>query len=307
MTLRGGAVSDRERHGLRRPETATEPYECYLRGRQSLHRLQRADLENSLAMFERAISLDRRYAPAWAGVATVHALLFEWWGARDEDLQEADRASRTAMELAPQLADAQLARGLVLTLFRRYEEAEQHFEAAALINPNLFDAYYYQARACFARGEIARSAELFRKASAVRTEDFQSPALEAQSLKMLGRHEEARQASLESIARAEQALGLNPFDRRALALVSLALFSMGERERAFEWSKRSLDLGPDDMSALVCAACLHARAGQKDEALQILERVFARGWGKRDWIEHDPDYDSLRDDPRFQRLLARLK
>src|SRR6185436_16097769 len=165
----------------------------------------------------------------------VHALLFEWWGAGDEDLQEADRASRTAMELAPQLADAQLARGLVLTLFRRYEEAEQHFEAAALINPNLFDAYYYQARACFARGEIARSAELFRKASAVRTEDFQSPALEAQSLKMLGRHEEARQASLESIARAEQALGLNPFDRRALALVSLALFSMGERERAFEW------------------------------------------------------------------------
>jgi hypothetical protein len=31
------------------------------------------------------------------------------------------------------------------------------------------------------------------------------------------------------------------------------------------------------------------------------------GWGSRDWVEHDPDYDSLRDDPRFQRRLARLK
>jgi len=36
-------------------------------------------------------------------------------------------------------------------------------------------------------------------------------------------------------------------------------------------------------------------------------RVTVRGWGKRDWVEHDPDYDSLRDDPRFQRLLAKLK
>jgi adenylate cyclase len=57
----------------------------------------------------------------------------------------------------------------------------------------------------------------------------------------------------------------------------------------------------------VSAACLHAQAGQKERALEFLERVFARGWGKRDWIEHDPDYDILRDDPRFKALLARLK
>ena len=49
------------------------------------------------------------------------------------------------------------------------------------------------------------------------------------------------------------------------------------------------------------------RLGQKEEALELLERVFARGWGKRDWVEHDPDYDILRDDPRFKNLLARLK
>jgi len=61
------------------------------------------------------------------------------------------------------------------------------------------------------------------------------------------------------------------------------------------------------MSTLVNAACLHAKLGQKEDALELLERVFARGWGKRDWVEHDPDYDILRDDPRFLKLLARLK
>jgi adenylate cyclase len=39
----------------------------------------------------------------------------------------------------------------------------------------------------------------------------------------------------------------------------------------------------------------------------LLERALGRGWGKRDWIQHDSDYDSLRDDPRFERLLAKLK
>jgi hypothetical protein len=39
----------------------------------------------------------------------------------------------------------------------------------------------------------------------------------------------------------------------------------------------------------------------------LLEKMFARGWGKRDWIEHDSHYDSLRDDPRFQAMLQKLK
>jgi hypothetical protein len=71
--------------------------------------------------------------------------------------------------------------------------------------------------------------------------------------------------------------------------------------------RRALELYPDVMSAMISATCLHAQLGQKDQALDMLERLVARGWCKRDWIEHDPDYDSLRDDPRFKKLLARLK
>jgi adenylate cyclase len=264
-------------------------------------------MDDSRQLFERAIALDPNYAPAWAGLATVHALLFEWWGARDEDLQYADRASQRAMELAPHMADAHVARGCALSLHRRYEEAQTHFEAAARINPNLFDAYYYHGRAAFSRGELERSADLFRKASEVRREDFQSSVLLSQSLRMLGRIEEARSANREGISRAERILALNPLDGRVLALGSGALYEAGEMERAMEWSRRSLELRPDDMSALLNAVCLRAKSGLKEEALEIFERACNRGWGKRDWIERDPDYDSLRDDPRFELLLAKLK
>jgi TolB-like protein/tetratricopeptide (TPR) repeat protein len=307
-TLRGGAaLSKREQRGLRRPQTSAEPYEYYLRGRQSLHRMRQPDLEQSRRMFEGAIELDADYAPAWAGLATVHALLYEWWGSKVEDLHRSDRASQIAMELAPDLADAHFARGFALSLHRRYDEAQVHFELASRINPHLFDAYYYYGRAAFAQGEIEHSVELFRKAGEVRQEDFQAPTFQAQSLRMLGREDEARVATRESVARAERIVALNPLDGRALAVGALALFSDGQVERALEWSQRAVDLYPDDLSAVLNAACLKLRCRQYEEGLDLLEQFFGRGWGKRDWVEHDPDYDCVREHPRFKAMFAKLK
>jgi adenylate cyclase len=305
--VRGSVLSRSEKEALLRPKTGAAAYEYYLRGRQHLPRMTQQDLEGSAKMFERAIELDAGYAPAWAGLATVHATLYEWFGARGDDLVRAERASERALQLAPGLAEAHGARGFTLSLSRRYEEAAGQFEEAIRINPNLFDAHYYFARAAFARGEIERSAELFRKASQVRPEDFQSPIFLAQSLRMLGRAAEARGANQEGIRRAEHMLALNPLDGRALSLGSRALFEDGQLARAVEWSARSIELYPDDLSALVNCACIRAKADQKEEALDLLERVVARGWGKRDWVEHDPDYDALREHPRFEKLLAKLR
>ena len=81
----------------------------------------------------------------------------------------------------------------------------------------------------------------------------------------------------------------------------------GRREQAFQWAARALAEGPEDPATLINAGCMYARAGLKDEALLCLEKPFGRGWGKRDWVNNDPDYDSLRDDPRFQALVAKLQ
>lgn len=305
-TMRGEELSDPERLALRKPETGAEPYEYYLRGRQSLHRMRQEDLQRSVEMFRHAIELDEQYAPAWAGLATASALLYEWWGSNEEDLATADHASERAMQLAPQLAESHVARGYAQAQHRRYDECAVHFDTAMRLHPGLYDAYYYFGRACFAHGEIAQSAELFARAAEVNPEDFQSLFLAAQSLGMVGRIAEAQQMNRDSIVRAERSLALNPEDVRVLSLGSGALQFDGQLDRAIEWSQRSLELQPNDMSALMNATCLYAKLGMKDEALTLLERACGRGWGKRDWIENDPDYDGLRSDPRFQALLAGL-
>jgi adenylate cyclase len=117
---------------------------------------------------------------------------------------------------------------------------------------------------------------------------------------------EAVEANREGIRRAERYLELEPDNIRTLSLGASALMDDGQAERALEWVARVLAVPTDETSVHFNAACVYAKLGRKEEALACLEHVFSRGYGKRDWVEHDPDYDSLRDDPRFQAMLDNL-
>ena len=298
-----GVLTNKEKEAIRRPETIIEAYEYFLKGRQFFHQLA---LKEAKRMFSKAIELDPGYAPAYAGLADAHSWLYEWEGSDDADLEAAEKNSKKALLLAPNLSESHSARGFVLSLGKRYDEAEREFEEAIRLNINSYDAYYYYGRSCFARGQIQRSAELFRKASEVRREDFQSILLLAQSLRMLGK-EQTHETLLDGINRAKKQLELNPTDRRALSLTSGSLFDIGEREQAFQWINKALDLYPEDAGVLINAACLFAKDGDTEKALGTLEMAFGKGFGKKAWIEHDPDYDSIRDEPRFQSLLNKLR
>ncbi|HWJ27502.1 MAG TPA: hypothetical protein VNS32_13235, partial [Flavisolibacter sp.] len=98
-----------------------------------------------------------------------------------------------------------------------------------------------------------------------------------------------------------------PTDRRALSLGAGNLLFTGEKEEAYRWINKALELYPEDTGVLVNAACFFAQENVKDKALDLLEIVFGKGFGKKDWIEYDPDYDNLRNEPRFIALLEKLK
>jgi DNA-binding SARP family transcriptional activator len=284
-----------------------QAYDCYLMGRQNFARMMQQRLEESRQMFDRAVELEPGYGPAWAGLATVQAYMNEWFDAGKSNLVRAEQASRRALEAAPNLAEAHTARGLVQAQLEEHGDAAREFEAAIRINPYLFEPYYFFGRTAFSRGDMQRAAEMFALAAQARPEDFQSPIILAMPLTALGKHDAAREAIRTGVHRAELALAVNPNDGRALSLGAGALLDDGQEDRALEWSRRSLELCPRDTSALINAACLHAKLREPDAAMDFLERVFALGFGKRDWVVNDPDYTILRPEPRFQQWLGRLK
>ncbi len=236
------APSDIDVEELVPDERVEQAYDYYLQGRQYLARMMKRGLHMSRRMFMRSLELDAGYGPAWAGLATVHACLHEWFGTGAVGLARAEHASRRALEAAPKLAEAHASRGLALSLSRRYDEAVAEFEAALRLNSYLFEAHYFYARTAFALGDMERAAELFDLASQLRPEDFQSPALLATAARALKRDSAAYDAVCAGVRRAEQQLALNPNDGRALSLGAGALLDAGQTGRALEWSRRCLDL-----------------------------------------------------------------
>ena len=297
-----GFLTSHEKEVIRPQKTLIEAYECFLKGLELFHQL---DVFNSKIMFEKSILIDPDYAPAHAGLSEVLSYIYEWFGGTNNNLMLAESHSVKALSLSPNISESHSSYGFVLSLRKRYDEAEREFIEAIRLNSNSYDAYYRYGRYSFARGNIEKSAEMFLKASEVRLEDFQSLLLYAQSLKMLGDHR--WQDSLrEGLMRVRKHLELNPTDRRALSLGAASLFDNREKKEAIEWMNKAIELYPEDGTVIFNGACLFAKNGSKEKAISLLDIAVEKGYGNKEWIDQDQDYDSLRNEPGFMELMKKL-
>jgi serine/threonine protein kinase/Flp pilus assembly protein TadD len=287
------------------PTTNIDAYEYYLRGRQFFHQHRRRSHEFARQLYERAIELDPGYALAHCGVADCCSFLYQYFDASEENLKKAESASRRALDLAPQLAEAHASRGLAVSLTGQFVEAEREFEEAMRLNPKSFEAAYFYARACAAQGKSADAANWYERATAVRPDDFAALLLLASMYGDLGKTEERIRAVRRSYDAARKHLELNPDNPRALYFGAAALIELGERDKALDWTRRAEQMDPDDPSVLYNVACDYSMLGMKDEGIRALTRAIDNGFGHWKWIEHDSTLDNLRSEPAFSALLAR--
>jgi adenylate cyclase len=301
----GLSLTQREERSLRRRSTTNvEAYEFYLRGRKLFQKWTRQNIALAREMFERATEIDPGFAGAWAGLATAHVHLHGC--DNGPHLEKARQASARALELDPSSAEAHVAAGQGFSMEQRYGEAAMEFERAIELDPTLFDARYYYGRACFKGGELEKSLHLFEQAQSLRPEDYESGYLIGLVLTQLGRANEARDAQKDALERVTKYIDLNPDEARPYVLAAGALARLGQRERAKECIDRAQSLAPDDDAILYNAGCALAILGEQEGALNALERAIDAGLAGGDWVPQDPDWESLRDRPRFKKLVARL-
>ena len=297
-------LSPQEEHEIvRKPTENSQAYDYYLRGLQFFHGERRKGFEYARQMFIRATVIDPSYARAFAGVADCCSFLYTYWDTTDDNLQQADAASRKAIELDPESAEAHASRGLAVYLAKKYEEAEKEFQIAIRLNPKLFEAYYFFARTRFQQGKLEEAAQLFERASQVRPDDYQAATLLGTTYGALGRKVDAAAAFRRGAALAEKHVELHPDDARALYLGANCWCQLQERERALEWAQRALAMDPHEPSILYNVACIYSILGQSEDALTCLQNATERSGWYRGWAAKDPDFESLRSNPRFQALI----
>jgi adenylate cyclase len=111
------------------------------------------------------------------------------------------------------------------------------------------------------------------------------------------------------VAEAEKALSHDPSNGAALGIIAGGHAALGDSERAREWIDRAMLIDPDNLTMRYNFACvLAAQLGDKEGALKLLDRtVTAGGEMELRMAESEPDFVSLRDDPRFEAMLGHAR
>jgi adenylate cyclase len=289
------------------PTDNVEAYTYYLRGRQFLHRHSKSYYQLARRMFAKAAELDPAYARAYAGIADCDSFLFLHYH-EDVAIDAILATSAQALALDDRLAEAHASRGLALSLVQRHAEAMAEFERAIALDPNSFEAHYFYGRACFAQDMPKEAAAQFERAMALKPDDYQSPAMLVMIYRTLGRLPEVAGAARKVVEIAEQELTRHPENPRPAYLGAGSLIELGERDRAREWISRAMAMDPDDVLTQYNVACVYSKLGELDVAFDLLERLLPHANHEtKSWVRHDPDFDALKPQPRYQRILELLE
>jgi TolB-like protein/Tfp pilus assembly protein PilF len=300
-------LTDREKRVLEKvPTTDMEAYEFYLRGRQYFYSMGVKGFEYARNMFTSAIIRDPHYALAYCGLADCYSLIYQYYDGDRSNVENALTASRKALDLDGELAEAHASYGLAVSLDERFDEAEKEFELAIALSPKLFEAYYFYARTTRSQGKMEKAAELFSMASAVRPEDFQAPILAGDTYRGLKMTDRMMQSFRRGLDVATVHLEFHPEDARAWYLGAHAHLELGDRDEALRWCEKAMELAPHDAATLYNAGCLFSIMGEVDKSFECFESSVDNGFAHPQWLESDPDLEAIRDDARYAALLERL-
>ncbi|HEY2179036.1 MAG TPA: TIR domain-containing protein [Caulobacteraceae bacterium] len=290
----------------KRGSSSPQAYNHYLMARQYLDTGSRADGSREAAIVRlcrRATEIDPDYARAWAllGFAQADQFLNERGEAAD-CLAAADRA----LALDGALAEPHAAKAKVLHHLGRLDEAFVEIERALELDPESLEVNLAAGLIFYRERRLAEAMDCFKKVSALTEADFSSSGMLASCLTALGDVEGARRAARVTLGRVEKIVASDRINGHAMAYGADALAVLGEGDRARDWMDRAVLIDPGNWLMRYNFACaLSIHLDDLDGALELLDPVMREAPPRLiSSAASDPDLDPLRDDPRFQSMLA---
>jgi TolB-like protein/DNA-binding winged helix-turn-helix (wHTH) protein/Flp pilus assembly protein TadD len=319
-----------EQSRLTAAERRVDPaaHDAYLKGTFFLDLMKCTSFTDAVAYFRQAVAKDQSFAPAYSGLADTYFYLSDWRCWQATSMDEAETSALKALELDPGNSQAHAVLGKIA--FSRdwnWVKAAQEFNTATHLDPN--NAHNHSAYGMFlvAMGKTEQGLAEVRKAQVLDPFSETTNLSDTWALYLAHHFDDA-------ISHAKQALSLLPsygedywlgqcYENKAMPEQAIDYYlkawaglpdEVPLRRAAYQkhglpgyWQEderlRRQRKGKIDA---VYEAMYYAHRREKEKAIEQLELAYQQHYDGLQFLKVEPVYDSLRDDPRFKKLLARL-
>jgi serine/threonine protein kinase/TolB-like protein/Tfp pilus assembly protein PilF len=333
--LRLNLTGEQERLLAKQYTGSGEAYQEYLKGQFWLNKRSEEGFRKAIEFFNQAIERDPAYALAYTGLADCYALLGTYALLEPkEGFPRAKAAAMKALALDPQLAEAHTSLANILTSYDwDFAAAEREFKRAIELNPNYATARQWYAEYLQAMGRYDESLAEIKRAQQLDPLSLIISAVTGRIYYCARRYDEAIE-ELEKTVRMEQRFG------PAYAFLCEAYLKKGKHEQAILAAQEPVKFAPGTSVYLTILGNAYATAGRraeaervlaelkelskrqyvqpsyisllysglgdKEQALEWLEKAYADRDDRLIFVITDPMLDDIRPDPRFQDLARRI-
>jgi tetratricopeptide (TPR) repeat protein len=193
--------------------------------------------------------------------------IYSWYLISQGSGDKAIREAQRAVELDPLSAEIHSFLGWALYFARRYDQAAAELHRCLELDPNYPSGYYFLGQALSQQGRFDDAIEAEKKATELWLGSTSWPMTEVARDYVVAGRKDGAHQALQDLLKRSRTSHVIPYG----------------------------------------IATIYAALGDKDQAFAYLDQAVAQRSFFLDFLKLDPELDSLRSDPRFQKLLVRMK
>lgn len=300
------SLTESEQQSLaKKPTEDIRAYDLYLRGRELLYLRGKKNNEAAIRMFENALSLDQRFALAYAALGEAYSYMYAWYDGDQKWLGKTSEVSQKALALDSDSMEALFSIGTVYFQQKRFDDAKLEWKRVIHQNPDYYDAYRWLGIVSDIGGSYDEALGYYEQCARLKPYSEEPWMHKYMTHLRQGDVKKANEAKKKLLEVGEQKLKINPDDAITLSRMAGPYSEFGERDKAYAALKKVLEIDPTDGLAQYNCACTYAVMGDRKQALACLRNAILGGYKNvTEWVKSDPDLLSLHNDPEYEALVA---